>query len=436
MNVLLLDPPWRRRIFRDCFCTSIAKADYGWQPADLLAQSGQLAAAGMSPHVLDAVAEGLAPDRAASRAAESRPDAVFALTSPVSEAEDDAFLSRFGGLPLVVTGERAALDPRGYLGDHPAVDAVLTDFTSPALAAWLAGCRDPASLPGLTFRHRGAILDGPPPTHGPFDLPVPLHQAFPRDRYRMPALGRRFATLLTDFGCPHRCALCNSGALGHRVRRLDRIAEDVDHIRALGLDRVFVKSMSFGQPRDHARAVCDLLGRAGMTWTAYVRPDGLDRDLATTMARAGCRRVRMGIESGDSALRRAYGKVFTDQRIREAVRAARATGLEVGIHLVAGLPGEGLASLRATRVLLRALDPDDVSINLPVVRRGSADQRDGAPAAGMQPPWAPLARSALYLDAMARPGWIARTVRTAARDGELLDLLRDGLSLVRGLAKG
>lgn len=435
MNVLLLNPPWRQRIFRDCFCTSIAKADYAWHPADLLAQAARLQASGLEPRVLDAVAEGLGEDAALERARQARPDAVFALTSPVSEPEDDAFLARLGPLPIAVTGEAAAIDPEGYLRDHPAVDAVLWDFTSAALGDWLQGVRDPARLPGIAFRTGNGVARGAEPKPGPFELPVPPHEAFRRDRYRMPALGRGFATLITDFGCPFRCTMCNSGALGHRVRSVASIEADLDRIRALGFTRAFVKSMSFGRPREHAREVCGLLGRAGVAWTAYVRPDVLDRDLAGAMAGAGCRRVRLGIESGDAALRRAYGKAFPDQRIREAVRVARSTGLEIGVHLVLGLPGEGLASLRATRALLRDLDPDDVSINLPVVRRGSRDERDGQPAADVTPPWAPWARAFLYADALARPGFLARTVRTAARDGEGLDLLRDGVALLRGLAK-
>jgi len=436
MNVLLLDPPWRQRIFRDCFCTSIAKADYGWHPADLLAQSGLLREAGMTPVVLDAAAECLAVDEALRRARGAAAEAVFALSSPLSAPEDEAFLAALPRVPTVVTGEEAAIDPGGYLQAHPAIDAVLWDFTSPALAEWLGGERDPSRLPGLSFRADGRIVHGTKPGPGPFRLPWPVHDAFPRGRYRMPALGRDFATLVTDFGCPHRCALCNSGALGHRLRDPASIASDLDRIRALGFRRVFVKAMSFGTPRAHALEVCGMLSRAGMAWTAYVRPDVLDGELAVAMARSGCRRVRMGVESGDEALRRAYGKPIPDARILEAGRAARDAGLEIGVHLVVGLPGEGPSTLLATRALLRRLDPDDLSINLPAVRRGSRDQRAGRPVANDVPAWLPAARTLLYAGYLARPAFVARTFRAAIRDGEVPDLLRDGWTLLTGRRPG
>jgi hypothetical protein len=438
-RVLLLNPPWRVPILRDYFCSSVAKADYLWHPIDLLAQSGWLAAAGFEVHALDAIAERLDATASARRIEAVAPDAVLALTAPLSESDDDLFLRVHAPRPLAVTGEQAVADPAAYLRAHPAVDAVVVDFATPALARFLRGERAAERLPGLVWRDGHTVLRGPTPT-GTIDLPVPLHAHFPQDRYRMPGLGGGpFATLLTAFGCPHRCRMCNSGSQGFRPRDLDGIGRELEQIRALGVQRVFVKDMSFGMPREHAEGACQLLEHAGVTWCAYVRPDEIDAAWARVLYRSGCRQVQLGVESGDARLRERYGKRFSNATLRDAVAGSRAAGLRVGCHLVLGIPGEDARTLWHTRRLLRSLAPDYVSLNLAETRLGSADSR-ATSAASIETSFARLlqaARVALYLDYYLQPAYMVRTAARAWRDDELGEMLRLGRSLaLRSLVGG
>jgi radical SAM superfamily enzyme YgiQ (UPF0313 family) len=435
--VLLLNPPWRETILRDYFCTSVAKTDYCWHPIDLLAQTGHMAEAGLVPHVLDAVAERLHPEAAARRVQSLRPNALYCLTSPLTEMEDTEFLSRWPDVPRIVSGEGASTFPEDYLGRNTWADAVVQDFTSPALAAWLCGERDPVRLPGLVYRDGDRVQTGHWAT-GPFRLHEPRHELFPAARYRMPGMkDEPFATFMTDFGCTHRCTLCNSGRLGHRLRDMDDAARELARIREMGFGQVFLKDMAFGRPRHRAEAICDLFAASGLSWTAYVRPDDMDGDLARLMAQSGCRLVRMGVESGDAGLRQRYGKNIDDSDIMAAAHACKAAGLGFGVHIVLGIPGESMSTLRSTRRLLRAMEPDYVSLNLAHTRSGSADHVAGVtlPESGTGQAAMAVIRDLMYLDFYLRPAWVRNALDRAFRNGEVAPLLRSGMGLARSMLK-
>lgn len=433
-RVLLLNPPWPFPILRDAWCTSVSKAGYLWQPVDLLAQTGWLTRHGIAYRVIDAIAERLPPAACLRRAEDWDPDLVLVLTSPLSAPQDDALMAAMAPRRiLVAAGEAASMDPAAWLAAHPRAHAVLSDYTAPSLARFALGHRQ--DLDGLHVRG-----DTPRPAAragtGTFRLPVPDHAAFPPQRYRMPMLGgARFATLVTDIGCPHRCAFCNSSATGHRLRDLDDVAADVDAIRRLGVPHVFVKDMSFGSVRAHAEAVCDLLARAGLSWHAYARADDLDDALVRRMAASGCRLLQFGFESGDPALRRAYGKRMDDEVAAAAVAACRAAGVKVGGHFVLGMPGESASSLLRTLQVARRLRPDYVSFNIATLRQGSAFARTRADALAPSAGRGLLAaRDLMYLAYYLDPAWIRRALRDAGARG-LPDLVASGLGLLRMLGR-
>lgn len=434
-RVLLLNPPWPVPILRDYWCTSVPKAGYLWQPVDLLAQTGWLAHHGIPFAAIDAVAERMSPAACLRRAEAFDADLVLVLTSPLSEPEDDALVARMApGRTIVAAGEAAGMDPVGYLARHPRVHAVLPDFTSPGLAHLALGRR--GDVDGLHTRDTTGAEPARPPKAGAFRMPVPRHEAFPAGRYRMPLLGGlRFATLVTDVGCPHRCAFCNSSTMGHRLRDLGDVAADVDAIRRAGIPHVFVKDMSFGSSRAHAEAVCDLLARSGLSWHAYSRADDLDGPLIGRMAGAGCRLLQFGFESGDPAMRRVYGKRLDEDVAAATVAACRAAGVKVGGHFVLGLPGETPASLLRTLRTARRLRPDYVSFNIATLRRGSTFARTHgatlAPSAGRG---LLAARDLMYLAYYLDPSWIRQALRGAGTRG-LPDLAASGAALLRMLAR-
>lgn len=449
MKVLLLNPPWPHPVLRDYYCSSVAKSDYLWPPVDLLAQAAWLRHYGITVRLLDAVAERLDPAEVLRVVRGYSPDALLILTSPLTEPDDMALLRHLGHLQVFATGEQTFAYPERWLEGHVEVRGVLTDFTSDALARYLK--EGETGGHGLWVREGGRIIAGPTRASPTFEMPPLANDLLHLNLYSMPALPTKpFATILTDFGCPFRCRFCNSGVAGHKTRTLESIRQEILSVKRLGVHHAFVKDMSFGAQREHAFMVCDLLAEAGLTWNAYVRPEDLDDEMAQKMAESGCVLVQLGAESGDSRMRKAYGKGLNGDVVVQAVRRARQAGMRVGLHLTIGLPGEDLTSLFRSSQLLQETRPDYVSINIATLRLGSLAERRGVRWTGLSRNirLLLLARFLMYLRLGLNPRWwlerllayspheVLHTLASAMRlSGNVVTRSRAELGWIRTLRK-
>jgi radical SAM superfamily enzyme YgiQ (UPF0313 family) len=97
------------------------------------------------------------------------------------------------------------------------------------------------------------------------------------------------------------------------------------------------------------RAIARGLAPLGLTWSAEMRADRLDRDLLGALARAGLRSLELGVESVDRALLAAEKrKPPTHAQIESVVRDARSLGIRVICNYVLGLPGDTTETMRET----------------------------------------------------------------------------------------
>jgi hypothetical protein len=110
------------------------------------------------------------------------------------------------------------------------------------------------------------------------------------------------------------------------------------------------------------------------------RPDAVDRARAELLA--SYRRpdrdvwVELGLESGHdrtlAAVRRGHGvEDFT-----RAFHLLRSFGIHIGVHVINGLPGEGLREIEETAAYLGQLRPDGVKIHNLHISRGTALHRE------------------------------------------------------------
>ncbi len=377
MRVLLLNPPCERVVVRDYFCSKTTKSNYLYHPIDLVVLSGTLAAE-HEVHALDAVAEGLRPAAALERVRRLAPEVVVALVGSVSWEEDRRFLAELAreGARVLAIGDVLQEASEARLRENPWLEAALHVFANDDAPRYLRGERE--GLEDVTLR----AADGPrrvqsvPPARrkGAFRVPRPRHELFDAPGYRFSfARARRFATVLTDYGCPYPCTFCVIGTLGWRTRPVGDVLEELDALRASGVREVFFLDQTFGLARERARELCAALERRGdLSWTAFTRPDTATDELLGAMRRAGCHTVILGVESADDALLARYEKGYDTAAVRAACARARRAGLRTVGTFVVGLPEQDEAALERALSFALELRLDYMSLNVAVPRFGTA----------------------------------------------------------------
>jgi len=202
-------------------------------------------------------------------------------------------------------------------------------------------------------------------------LPQPDYELF--DTQRITDQKQGWFGLLTSRGCPYRCTYC----LNHRI--VDRYKEELGrNVAGIGFFRFRPPDLMVAEIRNvlaryerigtlildddlftynvpHALAFCEAYERSGIGVPFVVNSHvkQLDDRVAAALARAGCRILKLGIESGSLRVRKEVLKRFMTQKdILETVRSAERYRLHTSGFLMIGLPTETRAERWETVDLL------------------------------------------------------------------------------------
>jgi len=365
-RVLLLVPPGPVIYIRDNYCSFSSKADYYWPPIDLVAQSGLLR--GRAPvSVLDATAERMSDGGALDAAAALRPDATIFVTGTASLEADMRFVERLKertGTRLYGSGGNLAFWGEDIMRAHPALDGVLLEFISGSLAALISG--DPQEKEGVILREGGEPHRYPSLRKKGFRVGIPMHEAFPLERYRVPQARRHpFVRTLTSFGCSYRCDFCIESAFPLVYRDMDEIRQELRALSETGIREIYFMDNVLTAGRERFLLLCEELERlGGFSWFGQSRVDNLDDEIAAAAKRAGCHMLMIGVESGSDALLAAHRKGHGTRETRDAFACLRKHGIESLAYFMLGLPGETPESMQATLDLALQIPCDYVSFTI------------------------------------------------------------------------
>lgn len=198
------------------------------------------------------------------------------------------------------------------------------------------------------------------------DLPMPLHQLLPLQRYRMPLLKGPFTFIVTSRGCTAGCTYCIkhvSYQYGVRIRAPSKIMEELWALNKLGIHNIHMYADLFTIHRDQVVELCQLIIAQGLKirWTCNSRVDYVDEEMLQLMGRAGCWLISWGIESGnEQILKRARKGAYPDKAER-ALRWAKQAGIANWGYFIIGLPGETEATIKETIRFAKKL-PLDIAL--------------------------------------------------------------------------
>lgn len=242
---------------------------------------------------------------------------------------------------------------------------------------------------GAIWRNNGRICHGKP--ERPIDdidaLPMPARDLLRKQAYLSPETHRPYTVVATGRGCPHQCSFCAGAAqYGPRVRHhsVSYIATELAHVvDDCGIDDVAFTDPGFTHERDYAMELCDAIVRRHLHlhFSASVRADTVDLELARAMRHAGCHTLVLGIESGDQGVLDQACKGKCVDAVVRCVNIARQAGLRTVGQFVFGLPGETPETAGRTVRYAMRLHLSDIAchpaVPLPGTPMGDLARRNG-----------------------------------------------------------
>jgi anaerobic magnesium-protoporphyrin IX monomethyl ester cyclase len=187
----------------------------------------------------------------------------------------------------------------------------------------------------------------------------------------------RFTTMQTSRGCPWPCVFCDIPMFNEgkwRSRSAQHVVEEFKHLQAQGYGCVYFVDDHFLLQPKRIEAICNGIQEAGITiqWGCEGRVDSVAQHLFPTMAKAHCRTIMFGVESGSQKVLDRLQKEQTLAEIETAVTNAKQAGVEI-VHgfFVVGSPEETVEDMRATFDFASKLPLDTFAFNRLCVYRGT-----------------------------------------------------------------
>lgn len=342
MRVLLLNPPgaycragsrWPHR--RAPKRTGI---DYHPFPFALGYAASRLLSDGYEVEFVDCIALGVSDIELEGIARDFGPDVVFMETSAPSFFED-VYAMKMLGVPCIAGGAHATATVADHLeagfagvikGEY---DQVISQAVMLDAAPWL-GTGDnmnPEYAPLVQD------LDG---------IPYPAWDMMPMEKYSDPFCQGRTVTVLTSRGCPLSCEFCtiapHHGRRNYRRRDPKAVCDEIAVLIGRYLpDEIYIDDDTITINRKHAVAFCEEYeGRGfGLPFSCMGNAT-VDREALEAMARAGCRALKFGVESGDAEVLRRVPKDMDLADVVRTVKDCRELGIQTHANFLLGLPGE------------------------------------------------------------------------------------------------
>ena len=203
-------------------------------------------------------------------------------------------------------------------------------------------------------------------------LPFPAWDLVDVERYRsiwMKHHGYFSMNMVTTRGCPYHCNWCAKPIWGQRYnsRSPENVIAEMKWLKEnFAPDHIWFADDILGLKPNWIGKFAALLNEAGIMipFKCLQRADLVNERIAAALARAGCRTVWIGAESGSQKILDAMDKGDKVEDIYRAARLLRENGIEFGFFLQFGYPGETWEDVQETLKMVRECAPDDIGISV------------------------------------------------------------------------
>lgn len=190
-------------------------------------------------------------------------------------------------------------------------------------------------------------------------------------KYEVPAAG-----ILASRGCPFNCIFCCIPARGKKVRFRSpkNIVDEMESIYEQCTGRYSFVDDCFTIDRERIKSFCqEIIDRKlACQWIASTRTDRIDEEIGRLLARAGCRELYFGIESGNERVRnKIIGKNIKEKGISKAVEICYKNRILSNLFLMVGFPSETKEDMLDTTRIGNRVKADAIGIHITMPLPGS-----------------------------------------------------------------
>ncbi len=348
-----------------------------YPPIELAHVAALLEQEGHQVEILDADPLALDLEATLARVVAAQPEFICMDSSSTSLDQDLELARRIRKStkqPVAILGSQVTYTP-GEIFTNDNVDVVVRgepEYTVRDLAERIASGQSFQGVQGITYKRADGEIVHEPEREKIADLdelPIPARHLLQNQLYRFPGIEGPITTVKSSRGCPFNCSFCGytlAQGLRFRFRSPKSVLAEIEDLYFKhGLRHLVFRDPIFTTRKDRVHEICDGIVERGMTeleWQCETAVKTLDRELLTKMAKAGCRHISLGVESGNAEIQKKHcgNKLNDQQQAIEVFRAAREVGIETRAFCMIGFPEETPAMADETLRFVERLDPDQV----------------------------------------------------------------------------
>lgn len=189
--------------------------------------------------------------------------------------------------------------------------------------------------------------------------------------------GRGSVSLICARGCPFTCTWCSRSVFGetHRRRSPKNVVDEIELlITHYKPDQLWFADDVFTIHHKWFHEFYDEMQRRGLKipFECISRADRLNEDILRKMAAIGAYRIWYGSESGSQKILDAMDRRVSVEQIRTITKIAQRYGIEAGLFVMLGYPGEEIRDIDATIEHLKQTGADTFLTTVAYPIKGTA----------------------------------------------------------------
>lgn len=192
------------------------------------------------------------------------------------------------------------------------------------------------------------------------ELPFPARDMVVKGDIYVPGA---YADVMGSRGCPFQCSYCSAHSTWGRKTRYRSIPSIIEELRLMK-DKYNCEIVRFVDDtltinRKWVEELCQALikEKLGIKWGCLTRINLIDRNLLKLMARAGCYRIDVGIESGSPRVLQMMKKGINIKDIFKGSKLLDKYGFDWTAFFLTGFPYETMEDLKETAKIMKKINP-------------------------------------------------------------------------------